>query len=99
MQVYGTSLGYGNVLKRNLRGYPKRQFGCRTLPEKVKIIDNTGKTLFESTVATKESRKASDGLTPFLALQAVFCSRSSGKQKLLRFRKVLEPLGWNYFRD
>lgn len=56
-----------------------------TLPEKVKIIDNTGKTLFESTVATKGIHgNASDGTyAVFGSASGVLVVESSGKQKLI----------------
>lgn len=56
-----------------------------TLPEKVKIIDNTGKTLLESTVATKGIHgNASDGTyAVFGSASGVLVVESSGKQKLI----------------
>lgn len=56
-----------------------------TLPEKVKIIDNTGKTLFESTVVTKGIHgNASDGTyAVFGSASGVLVVESSGKQKLI----------------
>ncbi|MBF4483606.1 hypothetical protein [Flavobacterium sp. CSZ] len=56
-----------------------------TLPEKVKIIDNTGKTLFESTIATKGIHgNASDGTyAVFGSANGVLVVESSGKQKLI----------------
>ena len=56
-----------------------------TLPEKVKIIDNTGKTLFESTIATKGIHgNASDGTyAVFGSASGVLVVESSGKQKLI----------------
>lgn len=56
-----------------------------TLPERVKIIDNTGKTLFESTVATKGIHgNASDGTyAVFGSASGVLVVESSGKQKLI----------------
>ncbi|SHL30198.1 hypothetical protein [Flavobacterium chilense] len=58
-----------------------------TLPEKVKIIDNTGKTLFESTVATKGIHgNASDGTyAVFGSASGVLVVESSGKQKLITY--------------
>lgn len=56
-----------------------------TLPEKVKIIDNTGKTLFEATIATKGIHgNASDGTyAVFGSASGVLVVESSGKQKLV----------------
>ncbi|KQX15318.1 hypothetical protein [Flavobacterium sp. Root420] len=56
-----------------------------TLPEKVKIIDNTGKTLFDATVATKGIHgNASDGTyAVFGSASGVLVVESSGKQKLI----------------
>ncbi|KFF06357.1 hypothetical protein [Flavobacterium reichenbachii] len=56
-----------------------------TLPEKVKIIDNTGKTLFESTLQTKGIHgNASDGTyAVFGSASGVLVVESSGKQKLI----------------
>ncbi|MNQ31887.1 hypothetical protein D3C85_452700 [compost metagenome] len=56
-----------------------------TLPEKVKIIDNTGKTLFDPTVATKGIHgNASDGTyAVFGSASGVLVIESSGKQKLI----------------
>ncbi|WP_409416295.1 hypothetical protein [Flavobacterium sp. PS2] len=56
-----------------------------TLPEKVKIIDNTGKTLFESTISTKGIHgNASDGTyAVFGSASGVLVVESSGKQKLI----------------
>lgn len=56
-----------------------------TLPEKVKIIDTTGKTLFESTVATKGIHgNASDRTyAVFGSASGVLVVESSGKQKLI----------------
>lgn len=56
-----------------------------TLPEKVKIIDNTGKTLFDATVATKGIHgNASDGTyAVFGSASGVLVVESSGKQQLI----------------
>lgn len=56
-----------------------------TLPEKVKIIDHTGKTLFDATVATKGIHgNASDGTyAVFGSASGVLVVESSGKQKLI----------------
>jgi len=56
-----------------------------TLPEKVKIIDNTGKTLFAATVSTKGIHgNASDGTyAVFGSASGVLVVESSGKQKLI----------------
>lgn len=56
-----------------------------TLPEKVKIIDNSGKTLFNSTVATKGIHgNASDGTyVVFGSASGVLVVESNGKQKLI----------------
>jgi hypothetical protein len=56
-----------------------------TLPEKVKIIDNTGKTLFESTLQTKGIHgNASDGTyAVFGSASGVLVVESTGKQKLI----------------
>jgi hypothetical protein len=56
-----------------------------TLPEKVKIIDATGKTLFEATVATKGIHgNATDGTyAVFGSASGVLVVESSGKQKLI----------------
>jgi hypothetical protein len=56
-----------------------------TLPEKVKIIDHTGKTLFDPTVATKGIHgNASDGTyAVFGSASGVLVVESSGKQKLI----------------
>lgn len=56
-----------------------------TLPEKAKIIDNTGKTLFEATISTKGIHgNASDGTyAVFGSVSGVLVVESSGKQKLI----------------
>ncbi|BFM44780.1 hypothetical protein CFS9_34210 [Flavobacterium sp. CFS9] len=56
-----------------------------TLPEKVKIIDNSGKTLFNATVATKGIHgNASDGTyAVFGSASGVLVVESNGKQKLI----------------
>lgn len=56
-----------------------------TLPEKVKIIDNSGKTLFNATVVTKGIHgNASDGTyAVFGSASGVLVVESSGKQKLI----------------
>lgn len=56
-----------------------------TLPEKVKIIDNTGKTLFDATIVTKGIHgNASDGTyAVFGSASGVLVVESSGKQKLI----------------
>ncbi|OXA82105.1 hypothetical protein SAMN05444397_101854 [Flavobacterium aquidurense] len=56
-----------------------------TLPEKVKIIDNAGKTLFDATVATKGIHgNASDGTyAVFGSASGVLVVESSGKQQLI----------------
>lgn len=58
-----------------------------TLPEKVKIIDNTGKTLFDATIVTKGIHgNASDGTyAVFGSASGVLVVESSGKQKLIAF--------------
>lgn len=58
-----------------------------TLPEKVKIIDNSGKTLFEPTLATKGIHgNASDGtFAVFGSASGVLVVESNGKQKLIAF--------------
>ncbi|ABQ06306.1 hypothetical protein [Flavobacterium johnsoniae] len=58
-----------------------------TLPEKVKIIDNTGKTLFEPTLATKGIHgNASDGTyAVFGSASGVLVVENNGKQKLIAF--------------
>lgn len=58
-----------------------------TLPEKVKIIDNTGKTLFEPVLATKGIHgNASDGTySVFGSASGVLVVESNGKQKLIAF--------------
>lgn len=56
-----------------------------TLPEKVKIIDNTGKTVFDATIVTKGIHgNASDGTyAVFGSASGVLVVESSGKQKLI----------------
>ncbi|PAM91696.1 hypothetical protein B4N84_27165 [Flavobacterium sp. IR1] len=56
-----------------------------TLPEKVKIIDNSGKTLFDATLSTKGIHgNASDGTyAVFGSASGVLVVESSGKQKLI----------------
>lgn len=56
-----------------------------TLPEKVKIIDNTGKTLFDATIVTKGIHgNASDGTyAVFGSASGVLVVESTGKQKLI----------------
>jgi hypothetical protein len=56
-----------------------------TLPEKVKIIDHTGKTLFDATIATKGIHgNASDGIYAiFGSASGILVVESSGKQKLI----------------
>jgi len=56
-----------------------------TLPEKVKIIDNTGKTLFDATIVTKGIHgNASDGIyAVFGSASGILVVESSGKQKLI----------------
>jgi len=56
-----------------------------TLPEKVKIIDNFGKTLFNATVTTKGIHgNASDGTyAVFGSASGVLVVESTGKQKLI----------------
>jgi len=56
-----------------------------TLPEKVKIIDNTGKTLFDATISTNGIHgNASDGTyAVFGSASGVLVVESSGKQKLI----------------
>ena len=56
-----------------------------TLPEKVKIIDNNGKTLFDATIVTKGIHgNASDGTyAVFGSASGVLVVESSGKQKLI----------------
>lgn len=56
-----------------------------TLPEKVKIIDNTGKTLFEPTTQTNGIHgNASDGTyAVFGSASGILVVESSGKQKLI----------------
>lgn len=56
-----------------------------TLPEKVKIIDNSGKTLFNATVSTKGIHgNASDGTyAVFGSASGVLVVESTGKQKLI----------------
>lgn len=56
-----------------------------TLPEKVKIIDNTGKTLFDAAIATKGIHgNASDGTyAVFGSASGILVVESSGKQKLI----------------
>lgn len=56
-----------------------------TLPETVKIIDNTGKTLFDATVVTKGIHgNASDGTyAVFGSASGVLVVESSGKQQLI----------------
>jgi hypothetical protein len=58
-----------------------------TLPEKVKIIDNTGKTLFDPALTTKGIHgNASDGTyAVFGSASGVLVVESSGKQKLIAF--------------
>lgn len=56
-----------------------------TLPEKVKIIDNTGKTLFDAKIATKGIHgNASDGTyAVFGSASGVLVMESSGNQRLI----------------
>lgn len=56
-----------------------------TLPEKVKIIDNTGKTLFDSKIATKGIHgNASDGVyAVFGSSSGILVVESNGNQKLI----------------
>lgn len=56
-----------------------------TLPEKVKIIDNTGKTLFEPKLATKGIHgNASDGVyAVFGSSSGILVVESNGNQKLI----------------
>jgi hypothetical protein len=56
-----------------------------TLPEKVKIIDNTGKTLFDATIVTKGIHgNASDGTyAVFGSASGVLVVENTGKQKLI----------------
>jgi len=56
-----------------------------TLPEKVKIIDNTGKTLFDAKIATKGIHgNASDGTyAVFGSASGVLVVESSGNQRLI----------------
>jgi hypothetical protein len=56
-----------------------------TLSEKVKIIDNTGKTLFDATIVTKGIHgNASDGIyAVFGSASGILVVESSGKQKLI----------------
>jgi hypothetical protein len=56
-----------------------------TLPEKVKIIDNTGKTLFDAIIVTKGIHgNASDGIyAVFGSASGILVVESSGKQKLI----------------
>lgn len=56
-----------------------------TLPEKVKIIDNTGKTLFDATILTKGIHgNASDGTyAVFGSASGVLVVENTGKQKLI----------------
>jgi hypothetical protein len=56
-----------------------------TLPEKVKIIDNTGKTLYEPTTATKGIHgNASDGTyAVFGSASGILVVESTGQQKLI----------------
>lgn len=56
-----------------------------TLPEKVKIIDNTGKTLFDAKIATKGIHgNASDGVyAVFGSASGVLVVESNGNQKLI----------------
>jgi len=58
-----------------------------TLPEKVKVIDQTGKTLFEPALATKGIHgNASDGTyAVFGSASGVLVVESNGKQKLITF--------------
>jgi len=58
-----------------------------TLPEKVKIIDNTGKTLFDATIVTKGIHgNASDGTyAVFGSASGVLVVENTGKQKLIAF--------------
>ncbi|MBE8725196.1 hypothetical protein [Flavobacterium hungaricum] len=56
-----------------------------TLPEKVKIIDNTGKTLFDAKIATKGIHgNASDGVyAVFGSASGILVVESNGNQKLI----------------
>lgn len=56
-----------------------------TLPEKVKIIDNTGKTLFDAKIATKGIHgNASDGVyAVFGSSSGILVVESNGNQKLI----------------
>ncbi|UPZ17077.1 hypothetical protein [Flavobacterium humidisoli] len=56
-----------------------------TLPEKVKIIDNTGKTLFDAKIATKGIHgNASDGVyAVFGSASGILVVESNGSQKLI----------------
>ncbi|MFB9076469.1 hypothetical protein ACFFLS_24640 [Flavobacterium procerum] len=58
-----------------------------TLPEKVKVIDNTGKTLFDAALSTKGIHgNASDGTyAVFGSASGVLVVESNGKQKLIAF--------------
>ena len=67
-----------------------------TLPEKVKIIDNTGKTLFDAKVVTKGIHgNASDGTyAVFGSASGVLVVESSGNQRLI---KLPEDFGTAWF--
>lgn len=67
-----------------------------TLPEKVKIIDNIGKTLYEATISTKGIHgNASDGTyAVFGSASGVLVVESSGKQKLIA---LPEDFGTSWF--